>query len=30
LDRCFRTPVAAITAGPPMTTPIAVPIPTAD
>jgi hypothetical protein len=30
LDRCFRAPVAAITAGPPMATPTAVPIPTAD
>jgi hypothetical protein len=26
LDRCFRAPVAAITAGPLMTTPTAVPI----
>jgi hypothetical protein len=30
LDHCFRAPVAAITAGPPMTTPTAVPIPMAD
>jgi hypothetical protein len=30
LDRCFRAPVAAITAGPPMTMPTAMPIPTAD
>jgi hypothetical protein len=30
LDRCSRAPVAAITAGPPMTLPTTVPIPTAD
>jgi hypothetical protein len=30
LDRCFRAPVAAITAGPPMALPTAAPIPTAD
>jgi hypothetical protein len=30
LGRCFRAPVAAITAGPHMTTPTVVPIPTAD
>jgi hypothetical protein len=30
LDRCSRTPVAAITAGPPMALPTAAPIPTAD
>jgi hypothetical protein len=29
LDRYFRAPVAAITAGPLMTTPTVVPIPTA-
>jgi hypothetical protein len=30
LDRCFSAPVAAITAGAPMTTPTVVSIPTAD
>jgi hypothetical protein len=30
LDRCFRASVAAITVGPPMAMPTAVPIPMAD
>jgi hypothetical protein len=30
LDRCFYAPIAAITAGSPMTTPTVVPILTAD
>jgi hypothetical protein len=30
LDRCSRVPFAAITVGPPMVMPTAVPIPTAD